>query len=59
MERIYVYSIDIRENWRGGTKGNRQIGNDAIRLYMQLIDLDRHNIAGQISICPKCELEMD
>lgn len=40
-------------------KSNRRVGNDAVRRFIQLIDLDSVNVGGQIFTCKKCEAPMD
>lgn len=38
---------------------NRRLGNDAVRQFIRLIDLDSRSVAGEIFTCPKCEDDME
>lgn len=40
----------------GWQKSNRRVGNDAVRRFIKLIDLDSSSIAGQVYTCSKCEV---
>lgn len=52
------YQCERMLKMNGWHKTNRRFGNEAVSRFIQLIDLDRKHIAGQVFTCSKCELEM-
>lgn len=52
------YETGTMSKWNGIYKGNRRYANDAVRHFINLMDLDSTAIAHQVYSCKKCELPM-
>lgn len=53
------YETSIMKKWEGCFEGNRRNANKAVRLFINLMDLDSKEVASQVFSRSKCEVTMN